>query len=118
MHKNCVIYFCNKYLLKVAIFLYLDKIQVRLGGTISGNQVLLLVILRRPIYFDYKIEFVDMNGTVLDTVDGKKGERTFSHNLDVYRDTDVMARFKIGNITGPESDALTNATTTGMLIFK
>jgi len=74
--------------------------------------------LRRPIYFDYKIEFVDMNGVVLDTVDGKKGERTLSHNLSIYRGPDVVARFKIGNITGPESDALTVNATTGMVILK
>jgi len=98
--------------------LYLDKIE--LDGAILGNQVplllLLLVTLRRPIYFKYEIEFIDMNGAVLDTVEGEKGKASFSHTCKVYSNTDVMARFRIGNIAGPESEALTfTVETTSML---
>jgi len=91
-----------------------------MDGAILGNQVPLLVTLRRPIYFDYEIEFIDANGAaVLATVKGEKGKTSFSYNLEVYRNTEVQARFKIGDITGPESkEALTvNVETTGMLII-
>jgi len=85
-------------------------------GAILGSQVPLLVTLRRPIYFNYEIEFIDMNGAVLDTVEGEKGKASFSHNLKMYSNTDVMARFRIGNIVGPKSEVLTvTVETTGML---
>ena len=97
--------------------MYLDKTEVRVDGAILGNQVPLLLILRRPIYFNYEIEFIDIKNGVLDTVEGKMGKTRFFYNLKVYRNCmGVIARFKIGNITGPKSEVL-HIETTGMLII-
>ena len=87
------------------------------GNIISNSDVPLHIRLRRPIHFDYEIEFVDKNGELLDTMEGEKGKETFQHRVSVHRDTELMARFKIGKVTGPESDAVTIDVTEGMLIF-
>ena len=72
--------------------------------------------LRRPIHFDYQIEFVDSSGELLDRMVGEKGKETFQHTVRVHRDTELMARFKIGEVTGPDSDAVIVDVTERMLI--
>ena len=103
---QCVFYFC------------LDKIDVTMDGNIvSNSDVLLHIRLRRAINFDYQIEFVDNDDEVINTMEGEKGKESFQHTVTIYRDTDLMARFKIGEVRGPESDAVTIDVTEGMLIF-
>ena len=87
------------------------------GNIISNSDVPLHIRLRRPIHFDYEIEFFDKSGEILDTMMGEKGKETFQHTVSVHRDTELMARFKIGEVTGPESDTVTIDVTEGMLIF-
>ena len=86
------------------------------GNIVSNSEVSLRIRLRRAIHFDYQIEFVD-NDEVISTMEGKKGKESFQHTVTVHRDTELMARFKIGEVTGPESDAVTIDVTEGMLIF-
>lgn len=102
-----------------ACFLFfIDKIDVRMDGKIiSNSNVPLHIRLRRPIHFDYQIEFVDKNGELLDTMEGEKGKESFQHTVRVHGDTELMARFKIGEVTGPDSDAVTVDVTEGTLIF-
>jgi len=76
-------------ILNTFYFVFIDKIEVSVDGAILGNQVPLLVILRRPIYFNYEIEFIDING-VLDTVEVEKGKTSFSYNLKVCIGTRVL----------------------------
>ena len=71
----------------------------------TNSQVYLLISLRRPLYFDYDIEFVDnIKETVLDTMEGTKGATRLSHTLPVRKGTEVMARFQIGGVRGPNSN--------------
>ena len=86
------------------------------GSIISNSYVPLRIRLRRAIHFDYQIEFVD-NDEVISTMEGEKGKESFQHTVSVHRDTELMARFKIGEVRGPESDAVTIDVTEGMLIF-
>ena len=58
------------------------------------------------MHFNYEIEFIDSDEEVLGTLEGKKGATTLSHSLIVTKDTEVMARFKVGDIRGPDSDAV------------
>ena len=87
------------------------------GNIISNSEVPLHIHLIRPIHFDYQIEFVDKSGELLDTMEGEKGKESFQYTVRVHQDTELMARFKIGEVTGPESDAVTVDVTEGMLIF-
>ena len=103
--------------LQCVFYLYLDKIDITMDGSIiSNSDVPLRIRLRRAIHFDYQIEFVD-NNEVINTMEGEKGKESFQHTVTIYRDTDLMARFKIGEVRGPESDAVTIDVTEGMLIF-
>ena len=86
------------------------------GSIISNTNVPLHILLRRAIHFDYQIEFVD-NDEVISTMEGEKGKESFQHTVTVHRDTELMARFKIGEVRGPESDAVTIDVTGGMLRF-
>ena len=98
--------------------MFLDKIDVRMDGNIiSNSEVPLRINLRRPIHFDYQIEFVDKDGDILSTMEGEKGKQTFQHTVSVHKDTGLMARFKIGEITGPDSDAVTVDVTERTLII-
>ena len=93
----------------------LDKIDVRMDGNIISNcEVPLRVNLRRPIHFDYQIEFFDVSGDIVSTMEGEKGKQTFQHTVSVCRDTELMARFKIGEVTGPDSDTVFVDVTEGM----
>ena len=83
---------------------------------ISNSEVPLHINLRRPIHFEYQIQFIDKSGDVLDTMEGEKGKETFEHTVRVHQGIELMARFKIGEVTGPESDAVTVDVTEGMLI--
>ena len=74
-------------------------------GTVSGK-VSLFFNLKRPINFNYKIEFFNEKGGLLDTMDGKKGVTTFSYLLTVDRSMNVMARLKVGDVSGPPSDPI------------
>ena len=100
------------------IFLILDKLQVRRNNSVSTiGQVRLLISLRRPLHFSYSIEFVDMDETILDTMEGTKGATNFSLPLNIAKDTEVMARFKIRDIRGPNSDPVyVDVQNPGMLI--
>ena len=103
--------------LQCVSYFYLDKIDVTMDNSIISNSyVPLWIRLRRAIRFDYEIEFVD-NDEVINTMVGEKGKEIFQHIVIVRRDTEMMARFKIGEIRGPESDAVTINVTEGMLIF-
>ena len=86
------------------------------GNIISNSEVPLRIRLIRPIHFDYQIQFIDGSGDILDTMEGEKGKETFQYTVRVHQDTELMARFKIGEVTGPESDAVTVDVTEGMLI--
>ena len=103
--------------LQCVFYFYLDKIDVTMDGTIvSNSEVPLRIHLRRAIHFDYEIEFLD-NDEVISTMEGEKGKESFQRTVTVHRDTELMARFKIGEVTGPDSDAVTIDVTEGMLIF-
>ena len=96
---------------------FLDKIDVRMDGNIISNcEVLLRINLRRPIHFDYQIEFFDVSGGILSTMEGEKGKQTFQHTVSLRKDTELMAHFRIGEVTGPDSDAVIVDVTEGMLI--
>ena len=109
---------CMRYVpLQCVFYFYLDKIDVTMDGNIvSNSDVPLRIHLRRAIHFDYEIEFVD-NNEVISTMEGEKGKEMFHHIITVHRDTELMARLKIGEVRGPESDAVTIDVTEGMLIF-
>ena len=95
-----------------------DQIDVRIDSkftSISG--VPLRINLRRVIHFDYQIEFVDMTGDVIDTMEGVKGKETFQHTVSVHNSTELMARFRIGEVIGPNSEPVTIDVPEGMLIF-
>ena len=100
------------------ITLFIDKMRLTKNGSIANKQVPLLITLRSPLHFQYQIEFVDMEHNPLGTMEGMKGQTSFTHMLHVERDTDVMARFRIGEISGPDSDPVTvDVENTGMLII-
>ena len=104
------------YLYNVFYF-YLDKIDVTMDGNIvSNSDVPLRIRLRRAIYFDYEIEFVD-NDEVISMMEGEKGKEAFQHTVTVHQDTELMARFKIGEVIGPNSKPVTINVLEGMLIF-
>ena len=79
-------------------------------------KVLLCISLRRPIHFDYQIEFFDVCGDLLDTMEGEKGKQTFQYTVRVHHNIEMMARFKIGEVTGPDSDTVIIDVTESMLI--
>ena len=94
-----------------------DPIDVRIGTKFTSNsEVLLRINLRRIIHFDYQIEFVDMTGDVIDTMEGVKGKETFQHIVSVHEGIKLMARFRIGEVIGPNSESVIDVTE-GMLIF-
>ena len=96
-----------EYQLQHCFIYILDKIWLAKNGSIANKQVPLLITLRRPLYFQYQIEFVDMEHNPLGTMEGMKGQTSFTHMLRVERNTDVMARFRIGEVSGPDSDPVT-----------
>ena len=101
----------------VCFLFFIDKIDVRIDGNIiSNSDVPLHIHLRRPIHFNYQIEFVDCSGDLLDMMEGEKGKQTFQHTVRVHKDTGLMAHFKIGEVTGPDSDTVIVDVTESMLI--
>ena len=95
-----------------------DQIDVRIDSNFTFNsEVPLRINLRRVIHFDYQIEFVDMTGDVIDTMEGVKGKETFQHTVSVHKGTKLMARFRIGQVIGPNSEPVTIDVPEGMLIF-
>ena len=103
--------------LQCFLFFDLDKIDVTVVGRIVFNSdVILHIRLRRAIHFDYQIEFVD-NDEVISTMEGEKGKETFQHTVSVHNSTELMARFRIGEVIGPNSEPVTIDVPEGMLIF-
>ena len=96
----------------------LDKIRITKNGSVANRRVPLLITLRRPLHFQYHIDFFDMKNEPLGSMEGMRGQMTFTHMLTVERDTDVMAQFRIGEVSGPASDPVTvNVENSGMLII-
>ena len=89
------------------LWFVLDKLRLTKNGSITNGQIPLLIFLRKPLYFQYHIDFVDMENKLLGSMEGIKGQMTFTHMLAVERDTDVIARFRIGEVSGPDSDPVT-----------
>ena len=91
-------------------FLILDKLQVSRNNSVSTNNghIYVRIFLRKPVYFNYEIEFIDMDNKVLaiDTMEGNKGVTTLSHLLIVTKDSAVMACFKVGGVRDPNSNAV------------
>ena len=73
--------------------------------TFSG-EIFLSFDVKRPINFAYEIEFVEEDGDVFHTMDGKKGVITFSYFLIMVRRMSLMARLKVGDVSGPPSDPI------------
>ena len=48
-----------------------------------------------------------MEKNLLDTMEGMRGQATFPHLLSVQSDTEVTAHFRIGEVSGPDSDPVT-----------
>ena len=95
----------------------LDQTVVKMEDQATGHEVLLRTILRRPVHFDFEIEFVDKDEVLLGTRNGEKGVVEFSRIITVNSDTEVRARFKIGDKVGPYSEPVTvDVETPGMLI--
>lgn len=104
--------------LQHCFIMVLDKLRITKNGSITNRQVPLLITLRSPLHFQYHIDFVDMENKPLGSMEGMRGQTTFTHMLPVERDTDVMARFRIGEIEGPDSDPVTvDVEDPGMLII-
>ena len=57
-----------------------------------------------------------MTGDVIDTMEGVKGKETFQHTVSVHNGTELMARFRIGEVIGPNSEPVIDVPE-GMLIF-
>ena len=94
-----------------------DQIEVRVEDKATGREVPLHIILRRSINFNFEIEFVDKDDVSLGIINGEKGVVQFIHTITVNRDTEVRARFKIGDKVGPYSEPVTvDVETPGMLI--
>ena len=59
-----------------------------------------------------------MEKNLLDTMEGMRGQATFPHLLSVQSDTEVTAHFRIGGVSGPDSDPVTvDVDNAGMLII-
>ena len=65
-----------------------------------------IAILFPVVMFLYQIKFVD-NDEVISMMEGEKGKEAFQHTVTVHRDTELMARFKIGEVIGPKSEPVT-----------
>ena len=98
-------------------YFLLDQIEVRMEDKATGREVPLHIVLRRPVYFDFEIEFVDKDDVSLGTINGEKGVLVFSCTITVNSDTEVRGRFKIGDKVGPYSEPVAvDVETPGMLI--
>ena len=108
---------CVELLFTVCLFFMLDQIEVTMEDKVTGHEVPLDIILRRPVHFDFEIEFVDKNGVSLGTRNGEKGVVVFSRTITVNNDAELRARFKIGDKVGPYSEPVAiDVETPGMLI--
>ena len=87
------------------------------GNIIFNSEFPLRIHLRRAVHFDYQIEFVDVTGDVLSTMEGEKGKETFHYTITVSKDTDLTARFEIGEVTGPHSEIVNIDVTEGSYII-
>ena len=108
-----------EYIITTLLYiLILDKLRLTKNGSITDRRVPLLITLRSPLHFEYHIDFVDMENKPLGSMEGMKGQTTFTHMLPVEKDTDVMARFRIGEVSGPDSDPVSvDVENPGMLII-